>query len=86
MTEAGNVKRLVAHKMSVDAVPGGGGLVDALKFLSSKEAILSGARAATEWVRLAIAAVRQAGEPNPWKDADDEAIAGEILRRIKDRQ
>ena len=37
-----NAKRLLAHKMSVDAIPAGGGLADGIKFLSSKESIISG--------------------------------------------
>lgn len=81
-----NVKRLIAHKMSLDAVPAGGGLNAALDFLSDKDNITESARRSTEWVRLAIKALRQAAEPNPWKDADDEAIAGEFLKRIGERE
>jgi len=77
-----NVRKLIAHKMARDAVPSGGGLADALAFLTRKEAIVASARAATEWVALAIRAVREAGEPNPWREASDEEIAGELLRRI----
>ena len=82
MIQGPNVKKLIAHKMSQDRVPAGGRLLDVVKFLSDKDRILSGARKATEWVELAILAVRQAAEPNPWKTADDETIAGEILRQI----
>lgn len=78
-----NVKKLIAHKMSMDAVPKGGSIVDAVAFLRDPERIKQGAREATEWVQLAIKAVREAAEPNPWKDADDEAIAAEILKRIE---
>lgn len=81
-----NVKRLIAHKMSLDAIPRGGGLNDALNYLSSKDNITESARRAKDWVRLAIRTLRQAAEPNPWKDADDEAIAGEFLRKIDERQ
>lgn len=81
-----NAKSLIAHKMSIDAIPSGGGLVDGLKFLSSKESIVSGARASAHWVAAAIDAVRGAVEPNPWKYADDEQIAGEILRQIEMRE
>jgi len=78
-----NVRRLIAYRMSIDAVPHNGGLSDAIKFLSSKESIVTGARNARDWVKSAIEAVRQAGEPNSWKDADDESIAGEILRKVE---
>ena len=81
-----NVKRLIAHKMSLDAVPAGGGMDAALSFLSSKDNITESARRAKDWVRLAIKAVRSAAEPNPWKDADDEAIAGHFLEKIAERQ
>lgn len=86
MSMGPNVKRLIAEKMATDAIPPNGGLADALSFLSSKESIASGARKATDFVRLAILAVRNAAEPNPWKNRDDEAIAGELLRRIDARR
>jgi hypothetical protein len=81
-----NVRRLMAIHMSIDAVPSNGGMLDAIKFLSSKESLLTGARNAQEWVKSAINAVRQAGEPNPWKNSDDESIAGEILRKVDARK
>lgn len=77
-----NVRKLISAKMAKDAVPSGGGVADALLFLSNPKAIASSAQAATAWVEAAILAVRQAAEPNPWKNADNEAIAGEILRRM----
>lgn len=80
--QGANVKRLIAQKMATDAVLAGGGLADALAFLSRPQAISAGARKATEWVMAAIQAVREAAEPNPWKTAGDEAIAAEILRQI----
>lgn len=80
-----NVRRLLAHKMAIDAIPAGGGFAAGMKFLSSKESVVSGVKAATAWVEQAIQAVRGAADPNPWKDAQDEEIAGEILRRVGDR-
>lgn len=77
-----NVKKLIIQKMSTDAIPADGGLADGLKFLSDPEAIIAGARKATEFVELAIKTVRESAEPNPWKNASDEDIAGEILRQI----
>jgi hypothetical protein len=79
-----NVRKLIVRRMSSQAIPPGGGLADAVKFLSSKDTIIGGARAATEWVKLAIAAVRQAAEPNQFKSANDEEIAAEILRQISE--
>jgi hypothetical protein len=81
-----NVKKLIVAKMSTDAVPKGGGLQDAINFLSTKESIIAGARKATEWVEAAILAVRAAAEPNPWKDASDEDIAAEILKGVEARR
>lgn len=81
-----NVRKLWATKIANAAIPAGGGLADGVKFLSDKKALVSGAKAAADWTKNAIAAIRNAGEPNPWKDADDEAIAGEILRRLDARK
>jgi hypothetical protein len=80
-----NVKRLIAHKMGVDAIPKGGGFEDGLKFLSSREAVISGAQQASNWVIAAIRVLRQAAEPNPWKNSSDEEIAGHLLRQLHDR-
>lgn len=81
-----NVKRLIAHKMSLDAIPKGGGVADGLKFLLDKERIVKAAREADEWVKSCIAAVRKAAEPNPFREAPDEDIAAEILRKIEERK
>lgn len=81
-----NVQKLIIEKMAADAIPAGGGLVDGIRFLSSREAVVNGAKRATEWVKLAICAVRTACEPNPWKNATDEEIAGEVLRQIEERK
>jgi hypothetical protein len=78
-----NVKKLIARKMSRDAIPDGGGFADGVKFLMDPQRVGKVAREATEWVTMAIQAVRKAAEPNPWKGADDETIAGEILQRIE---
>lgn len=85
MTQGPHVKRLIAHVMSIGAVPSGGGFADALRFLMDPDLIKRTAAASTQWVEVAINAVRLAGEPNPWKTADDEAIAEDILRRIDEK-
>lgn len=81
-----NLKRLIAFKMSCDAIPTGGGVADAIGFLSSVENVKEGAAKATEWVNAAIQAVRSAADPNPYKNADDETIAGVILKGIVERR
>jgi hypothetical protein len=81
-----NVKKLIIHKMSLDAIPPGGGVADGLKFFTDKERISKTIRESDEWVKQALLAVRNAGEPNPFKNATDEDIAGEILRKIEDKR
>lgn len=76
-----NVRRLIAHKVALDAVPKGGGMGDAIKFISTPGAIGDGLREAARWASAAIAAVK-AAPGNPYGD-DDEAIAGEILRQVE---
>lgn len=81
-----NVKRLLMHKVAIDAVPAGGGLADGLNFLSSKERIMSGMRDGMAWVSTALDLVRSAPDPNLWKDASDEEIATELMRRVDERK
>lgn len=80
------VRRLVIQKMATDAIPPRGSLADALSFLSSRKQISEGMRKAETYIQAAIIAVREAAEPNPWREADDEAIAQEILRKIDERK
>lgn len=84
MIQGPNVKKLIAHKISLDAIPAGGGFGDGLQFLLDKERLIATAKAATAWVSDAIALVKTTPN-NPWGD-DDEAIAGEILRQIDERK
>lgn len=78
-----NVKRLIIHKMSLDAVPPGGGINDALRFLTEPGRLGKAAREATAWAEAALAAVRSApGNPHP----DDEAVAAAILAEIDRRK
>ena len=80
-----NVRRLWAMKMAKDAIPIGGGFEDGIRFLSNKELVADGARRASDWVKAALKAVREAADPNPWRDADDEIIAAELVRRIEEK-
>ena len=77
-----NIRELIAHKMSVDAFPAGGGFGSAVDYLISPD-LGKRAAAAAEWVKQAIQAVKSAPD-NPYGD-DDDAIAGGILKRIEER-
>jgi hypothetical protein len=81
-----NVQRLIARKMALDAVPRGGGMVDALNFLSSKDNITKGARVAAAWVKTACDVVRSAAEPNPFKQSTDDEIAAYLLEQIAQKE
>lgn len=81
-----NVKKLIIHKVSLDAIPKGGGIKAGLEFLQDKERIIKTFRESADWVKQVIQAIRQAKEPNPFKDASDEEIAGELLKKIEERQ
>ncbi len=81
-----NVKRLIAHKMSLLMVPPGcgTGLKTAIEALTKPGNIVAVALEATAWVEQALTLVKTA-PGNPFGD-DDEAIAGEILKGIEARQ
>ena len=83
-----NVNKLILHKISIDAIPFGTtkseGLAAGLDFLLDRDRVTKTAKHATAWVTYHIQAIRDAIEPNPWKNATDEVIAGEILRKIEE--
>ena len=79
-----NVSKLIAHKISREAIPAKGGFSDGLTLLSQPDQLLASAKAATAWVFAAIDAVQAA--PGGGTYGDDEAIAGEILRRLDNRK
>lgn len=83
-----NINRLIAHKMSLDAIPPGtpDGLMVGVRFLSDKGRLVKSSRDAKEWVDAAITAIRLAADPNPWRDSTDEEIAGVILDKIAARK
>lgn len=78
-----NVKRLIIHKMAMDAIPDGGGFADGIDFLLSGK-LGESAKSATAWVKEALRVFKTAPD-NPFGD-DDEAIAGAILQKIEERQ
>jgi hypothetical protein len=82
LRQISNIERLVIRKVSLDAIPASGGIADGVAFLLAPDRLASSTRAAAAWVESAVLAVRNAGDPNPWRSATSEAIAGEILRQI----
>jgi len=81
-----NVKRLIAHKMALLAIPVGSGDksfdVGVNAFLD-RERFSSMAAEASNWVRQAITLIKTAPD-NPYRD--DEEIATAILKGIKERE
>jgi len=82
MIQGPNVNKLIVCKMSIQGVPKDtpDPLRAVAEFFASTENLKEHAKEATEWVEQAILAVKLAPD-NKWGN-DDEAIAGEILRRI----
>lgn len=76
-----NRQLLLMRRMSVLAIPPGGGFADGVAFFTDKDKRHAVTQEAEAWVVQALAAVRGAAEPNPWRDASDDTIAGEILRQ-----
>lgn len=85
-THGPNVKRLIAARMAVLAIPPNGDFMDGVRFLTDPGAVARAAREAQAFASDAIAAMRSAADPNPWRDATDEEIAGEILRAVEERK
>lgn len=78
------VRKLIVYKMALILVPNGAGLDDIQERLQATHAIGDAASQAQAWVRLAIQRVK-ATDDNLFGD-DDEAIAGEILRQIAEKE
>lgn len=83
---ATNLNRLVIAKMARDAIPSGGGIQAGIDFLSDPRKVAAGYAAAEKWVMQAITVLRTANEPNPYRYASDEQIAGEILAELDKRK
>lgn len=81
MSKPSGMVALMAHKMALDGSREG--FAGALKMLSSKESIRDAAIAAKKWCVEAIGAVRNAGDPNQWRNSTDDEIADEILRQLE---
>lgn len=77
-------KRLIAHLMSMQAVPEGGGLMDGVKFLLDRGRVSAAARQAEQTADQMIAAVRQARDADPtWTE---DYICQRILDGVKRAQ
>lgn len=81
-----NMRRLIAMKMAQDAIPSGGGVNDAVKYLLTPGMVNNGWKNAKVWAFQAVDLVRKAAEPNPYKEASDEVIAGELVRLSEERK
>lgn len=79
-----NVRKLVAHHSSTIAIPKGGGLDSAIRFLTGPD-LMKQLKESVKWVETAIHLVRTAAEPNPFKTASDEEIAGHLVKMIEER-
>ena len=81
-----NFNKLVAHRASQIMVPPGGGIAAAVASITTPGKMAQATREAVQWVRTAISLVRTAAEPNPWRNASDEEIAGEILTKLEQKK
>lgn len=82
-----NVRRLIARKMALLAIPAGSGkdsFSRGLDVITDRKKFASVAQDAAAWVKEAVAVMKTAPD-NPYGD-DDEAIAGAILRAIEDKE
>jgi hypothetical protein len=81
-----NVRSLVIRKIALLMIPEGtkdDNVIATVSQAIQKPGNLKAvAKKALAWVKLAIDVVRNSPGLNPWMTASDEAIAGEILRRI----
>lgn len=81
-----SVKKLIALKMSRDAIPKNGTIKDGLDFLLDKNRLNNSCKEAKKWVKDAISVLRQAKEPNPYKNLSDDDIADFILKEVEKKK
>ena len=82
-----NVRRLIARKMTLLAIPVGSGkdsFSRGLEVITDRDKFSATADKAAAWVQAAIATMKTVPD-NPYGD-DDEAIAGAILEGIEQRE
>lgn len=78
-----NVRKLIVELMAREIVPKGGGLIETCEAMVKPGGINNAAKNATKFAEEAIAEIKAAPD-NTFGD-DDEVIAGEILRRVYER-
>lgn len=81
-----NIARLFAEKMATDMIAPGGGLGGILTRIATPGLLAQKSREAKAFCELAVAAIRNAAEPNPWRNSTDEEIAGELLRVLDEKR
>jgi hypothetical protein len=77
-----NLKKLMIHFMAADAVPAGGGLQSAVDLIMPPNGLRDSAMRSLAKALAAIDAMRAAPD-NTW-GSDEEAIAGEFVKRIEE--
>ncbi len=86
MDKGPNFKKIVSMKMAMNAIPKGGNFMDGVRFLVDKDMLISGFKKAWDWAEQSIIKVREATEPNIFKNATDEEISAEILKKIEEKK
>jgi|ERR1700733_159898 len=81
-----NVKRLQIEFTAWEAIPDGGGLADGIDAIICPGRLSDCLKKAVTRTNAAILAVRNAGEPNPFREWTDDQIAGEILRKVWEKR
>lgn len=80
--ESPNLKQLIIHLATLKAIPNGAGFTAVIEFLKNPDKVRETFRQAKEDALVYIEAIKSTGDP---RFQDDEVIAGELLRRIKER-
>jgi hypothetical protein len=83
MFDGPNCKKLIIHIASLKAIPNGGSFKDGIAFFSNKDLIKKTFEDAKNEAIAHINSVKTIGD-SIWQD--DEAIAEEILKRIKNKK
>lgn len=86
MKHGPNVRKLIARRAAAIAIPLGTGsnsIAAGIEFLSDKNKIIAACQQAAAEIEQYISAVKEAPD-NEWDD-DTEAIAGEILKQVEQR-
>ena len=83
MTHGANITKLITKFIAREAVPSGGGISSVLEFFQNPERRKQVLEAAETKAIQAIALIKTAPD-NPYGN-DDELIAGELLKKIAER-